>query len=197
MTEHTQEQDCPNGARGRSATASGPFIEVQRFRQAWGWALMLTSTLWPAGCSAHAMLQQLALDIPFGNQTDSAALLVSASTALLFLGTLWLFERCELRVRVDSRGVRYQFFPFHLRVKQLDFAAIESVEAKTYSPLLEYGGWGIRWGANGKAYNVNGDRGVLFRTKDGTAMLIGSQRSQALAEAIHAMMRRSAPGGEN
>jgi TATA-box binding protein (TBP) (component of TFIID and TFIIIB) len=50
--------------------------------------------------------------------------------------------------------------------------------------LLEYGGWGIKYGRKGKAYNVSGNRGVQLVFKDGKQLLIGSQRAEELAEAI-------------
>jgi hypothetical protein len=40
---------------------------------------------------------------------------------------------------------------------------------------MEYGGWGIKYGKMGKAYNVSGNRGVQLEFTDGKRLLIGSQ----------------------
>ena len=50
----------------------------------------------------------------------------------------------------------------------------------TYSPLAEYGGWGIKWGRSGLALNARGDRGVRLTLTDGRRVLVGSQRPEEL-----------------
>ncbi len=55
---------------------------------------------------------------------------------------------------------------------------------REYSPLAEFGGWGIRFGTEGRAFNLRGNRGVQLELKSGRKVLIGSQRAEELAEAI-------------
>jgi hypothetical protein len=57
-------------------------------------------------------------------------------------------------------------------------------EVRTYSPLREYGGWGIRGPRKRRAYNVSGDEGVQLVLVDGCVVLIGSQRANELADPI-------------
>ena len=64
------------------------------------------------------------------------------------------------------------------------FDEIENVEAITYSPIKDYGGWGIRYRYKAKAYNVRGNKGVKVNLKNGRHILIGSQNHNALANAI-------------
>jgi hypothetical protein len=56
---------------------------------------------------------------------------------------------------------------------------------RAYSPINEYGGWGIRTGARGKAFNMRGNEGVQLVLRSGQRVLIGSQRPEELAAAIH------------
>lgn len=56
---------------------------------------------------------------------------------------------------------------------------------RTYRPISEYGGWGIRFGRSGRAFNMSGNRGVQLVLKSGRRVLIGSQRPEELAAAIH------------
>ncbi len=70
---------------------------------------------------------------------------------------------------------------------------IERIEVVTYRPLADYGGWGIRTGRDGeRVLNARGNRGVRLELTDGTRLLIGSQRPEALALAIDGSLR---PGG--
>ena len=62
--------------------------------------------------------------------------------------------------------------------------------ARTYRPIWEYGGWGIRCSfGKGKAYNVSGNKGVQLVFKSGKRLLIGSQRADELEEALSKLER--------
>jgi hypothetical protein len=65
-------------------------------------------------------------------------------------------------------------------------AEIVSWDARTYRPILEYGGWGIRYSPFGKgwAYNISGNQGVQLELMNGKRILIGSQRAEELARTI-------------
>jgi hypothetical protein len=88
----------------------------------------------------------------------------------------------ELRVTVQDAGVRIRMLPFANRT--IAPAQIARWEARTYRPIREYGGWGVRFGPRGRAYNVSGTRGVELTLANGKRVLIGSQRSDDLAAAI-------------
>ncbi len=92
----------------------------------------------------------------------------------------------KLVTEVDSARLRVRFFPFVRR--DIPLEDIIHWEARTYSPILEYGGWGIRTGlfrrGGGGALNARGNRGVQLRFADGKDLLVGSQRPEELAAAI-------------
>jgi hypothetical protein len=94
--------------------------------------------------------------------------------ALCFIGKL------VVEVREEYLYLRYT--PFLTRQIPLD--TIQRWEARTYSPIWEFGGWGIRGGFGKRAYSVSGNQGVELELFDGQRVMIGSQRAPALAEAI-------------
>jgi hypothetical protein len=67
---------------------------------------------------------------------------------------------------------------------------IQRYEIRKYSPLLDYGGWGIKkrfkWG---RAYNVSGNIGLQLYLKTGKKVLFGTLRSQAIIYAMDEMMK--------
>ena len=67
----------------------------------------------------------------------------------------------------------------------------KSCEPRVYRPVLEYGGWGVRYTPFGRgwAYNVSGNRGVQLVMSSGRRALVGSQRPDDLAGAINAARR--------
>lgn len=111
---------------------------------------------------------------------------------LTFLGVFWfvllvcaMVLALKLVTEVDERGVRIRLTP--LASRRIAPEAIEAAYVRTYRPLLEYGGWGVRWGWSGRAYNASGNRGVQLVLKDGTRLLIGSQQPEELLEAVRAI----------
>jgi len=46
------------------------------------------------------------------------------------------------------------------------------------------GGYGVRLGFRGWAFNVSGDEGVLVETTDGSRLMIGSRHPKELEAAI-------------
>lgn len=99
----------------------------------------------------------------------------------LFFG-LW-FRRMRLITQVDDHSINLRYLGL-LKTRTVPISAIRNARARTYRPILEYGGWGIRFGARGWAYNVSGTQGVQLELEDARPLLIGSQRAEELAEAI-------------
>ncbi|MCK4412249.1 MAG: hypothetical protein KAY32_01765 [Candidatus Eisenbacteria sp.] len=169
---------------GASSQIPVTFREVQRFRQPWLWALVLTT---PA-ILLYAIVQQLVFGRPFGNNPSSDELLI-AMGILLGAGLPLLFLSARLVTEVRAEGLHLRFHPFHRAGRRIAPEEIVSCEARSYSAIREYGGWGIRSGLHGKAYNVHGDQGVQLILRDGTRLLVGSQRAEELAAQINALRR--------
>jgi hypothetical protein len=175
------------------------FHEEQRFRQRWIWLL-----LWPcAGIAlagavivAYGMVQQLVYDRPWGDRPMSDAALMWIGSLLVVIclvtavGVPWVIHALRLVTEVAPDGVFVRFIP--LTKRRIGFEQIVSCEARTYRPILEYGGWGVRFWLSGTAYNVSGNQGVQLRLASGRRLLIGSQRAEELARAIQAHMPKGA-----
>jgi len=151
------------------------FEEEQSFGAAW-WGLMLgISILVVASFTGIAVLEP----------EMASGLIVSSILAFVVIGGVTLLlTMTRLTVRVDSENMHVSYFPFFK--KDIPLTEIAHWEARTYRPLVEYGGWGIRssWGGKNSAYNLKGNRGVQLEFASGKRLLIGSQRAKELAEAI-------------
>jgi hypothetical protein len=58
------------------------------------------------------------------------------------------------------------------------------MEVITYRPIIDYGGWGVRFGRKGMAYNVSGNIGLLISRKNGKTILIGTQKPDEMKEKL-------------
>lgn len=169
------------------------FREVQRFKQRWLWVLIIVWAVGQIGLFGWGMVQQLVFGKPWGDRPMSdTALAVTGTLVILFvIGITALLAACKLITEVRSDGLYIRFVPPHLSFRRIPLEDLESFAALTYRPMREYGGWGIKGGRGGKAYNVSGDRGVRLNYATGRHMLIGSQRAEELAQAIGKVLGRT------
>jgi hypothetical protein len=160
------------------------FKEEQKFNQAWIWVLLIAMS----GVWIWQLVQQVFMGIPFGN--NPAPDFVVILLGLFPLGVVFLFRFLTLETLVDSEGIHYRFRPFQKKFKLIKPEDIINYEVKKYNPLMEYGGWGIRFGAaGGTAYNVRGSQGVLFELKGRKKFLLGTQEPVSIKYALEKLMK--------
>lgn len=171
------------------------FVEQQRFRQWWLLVIVLAVVAVTAIPIGSGIVQQLVTGRPWGDKPlpDGPLVAVGVFAVGLPLGVAWLLLAAKLTTTVDGASLQVGLWPLHRRPKEIELSRVTTVEACTYRPLRDYGGWGIRKGRSGWAYNVSGDRGVRLTYTDGETLLIGSQRADELAKAIEAARVSSRP----
>lgn len=161
------------------------FKEVQRFNQRWLWFAIIAGDIisW-----AVIFISIILPDLRHGQLSYNSQL--AAFCLLLGSGAFFaFFILCNLETKVTQDGLYIKFFPFQLSYVKIPLENVSSVQAVTYSPLRDYGGWGIRIARNGKAYNPTGNRGVRIEYSDGKHIMIGSQKPEELANAIESVCR--------
>ena len=152
------------------------FEENQRFTQWWIWAI----TVGAASVSIYANIQTIELGGSLLNWTNFSLII-----PILIIPTLFYF--LLLKTRVEEKGIYVRFIPFHWKEIFFAWEQLESCRVRTYSPIGEYGGWGIKYGLGGagKVYNVRGNQGLQLVFKDGSRLLIGTQKPQELQEILN------------
>ncbi|MFY0606196.1 MAG: hypothetical protein JXR10_05745 [Cyclobacteriaceae bacterium] len=163
------------------------FEEEQMFRYTWSYWLLVACTAPIVIGACVGIYQQIILDSPFGDNpmSDGTLIIVSVLTCSLLLSILCLFHFMKLKVTIDQSNIHYSFFPFINCTKTIHFQDIESAEVITYNPIWDYGGWGYRWHpTNGRAINVKGERGLKIIFKNGKKLLLGTQKTYDLRQAV-------------
>jgi hypothetical protein len=161
------------------------YREVQHIRQIWIWLpiVFLAGLLW------YGFILQILMRIPFG--TRPAPDIVLLIFWLVFgIGFPLLLPFTKLIVEVRKDGIYIQFFPFHWSSRKIDFKEITSYEIRTYRPIRDYGGWGIRKGRQGTAYTMSGKEGVQLALRNGKRFLVGSQQSEEFFRAIQSQVNK-------
>lgn len=155
-----------------------PYNEVQRFTQWWVWAILIVVFLMTV-----IPITTLITENGFDKSFSWALIFPTAITGLVVL----LFYFLNLKTTIDRQGIQYQFFP--LPRKTIFWHDISQCYVRTYSPLKEYGGWGIRFGLNGKAYNIKGNKGIQLVLKSGKKILIGTQNETEAERVIQSFFK--------
>jgi hypothetical protein len=157
------------------------FTEIQKFNKWWHYliaglpALLIIFT---------ACLVQFDLVLSKdGPTTPELFISLILATALSFIWFLIL----KLKTEINSDGIYVSFFgiPFCKRI--IKWEEIESISVIPYSPLSDYGGWGVRYGMVGKGwcYNVSGKFGIKIKYKNGKPFLIGTQQPDETEKIIN------------
>jgi hypothetical protein len=148
-----------------------PFEEIQPMPR--GWTLL---TVVPG-----LLLVVAALGASSTGEPVPLIALVVAAAATLLTG-LWL-RKLALVTVVDDRAITLRYRGL-LKTRTIPISTVRDARPRTYRPILDYGGWGIKLGPKGWVYSVNGKEGVQLVLAKGRPLLIGSKRPDELAEAI-------------
>jgi len=160
------------------------FREAQRPRHWYFWVFLVFLIL----LTWAMAIFQLLLGVPVGNNPASDLEMVVIFILAGIAFPIFLLMT-ELAVEVRAEGLYVRFRPFHLRFVQIRLDDVVDVRIVDFSPFADFGGWGIRYGNNAKAYTINGNRGVRLSYIDGHDLIIGSVRPQELESAIRSIWR--------
>lgn len=167
------------------------FKESQRFLTAvkWVWIIMLTL----CGLFLFAVVKQVILDQPLGQKPMRNVGLIL--TTLITILVTWILWFLRLDTVITDRYIKVRFFPFHWKYKVFPWDKISKCYLRTYQPVKEFGGWGIRRGIGkaGKAWNVSGNKGMQIEFHSGKKIIIGTKKLEQL-ESVLTDMGKLTPG---
>jgi hypothetical protein len=165
------------------------FSEEQRFDQLWLKIPIYVLAFGNVALFVYGMVRQLIIGQPWGDSpmSDTALVIVSCLTIAIWTGVILLFEKSKLITNIYEKEIRLRFPPFFSKEKIYSTEAIKKMEVRKYNPIWEFGGWGVRHGLKGKAYNVKGNIGLQLYFKDGKRLLIGTQKQEQVNWAIRKM----------
>ena len=164
------------------------FHEEQSLRQ----KRLLVLTAIPPVTMTLLAIWQVGLGHRWGSQPISNANMVGWSVFLwlIYLRLITIKLVTDLRpneLSIAMRGLWRSFL--------VPLSGVKSVHVVTFSPLLDWGGYGIRKNKRGRAFTASGNRGVELELTSGGVLLIGSQRPDDLARSLQSAI--SSPASWN
>lgn len=158
------------------------FREDRRVRSGMLWLIVLVLSSLTLGTMAWMVMH--------GTRT-----LWMALPAALWLGGIALLALITFQVEVSDRGLFLRMWPLHRRVHKIDLDRVKEVRAIRFRPVFDYGGYGIRFKRQGKAYILEGNEGVRVDYDNGYHLLIETRHPRELAHAIELYIAHAAPDG--
>jgi hypothetical protein len=157
------------------------FVEIQVFRQKWVEGLLLFATLFVFACYF--------IDVFINGHASREATIGLFITIGAFTAFTFFLKRIKLITQITSEGIQVRFAPLQMRFHLYRWADIEQIFIRTYNPLLEYGGWGLKFGPSGSAYNVSGNVGLQLVLRGNHRVLIGTEKPELLMEVLQRLGR--------
>ncbi|HOK09111.1 MAG TPA: DUF6141 family protein [Candidatus Hydrogenedens sp.] len=161
------------------------YKEVQKFTQWWLWLIIGGAVLFQIVVIGNAIVTQLIFGQPWGDKPMSDVGLIFfvlwVTFVFSFVIALFLVLRLETCVYLDGIYIRY--FPFHYKYRKISWDKLDEIVGKKYHPVIEYGGWGIRWNFRSWAYTVSGNTCVELR-KGKYKIVIGTKKLDEILPAL-------------
>lgn len=156
------------------------FSEIQRFRQKWIWVLLIVVAIIGVAPLVVNIVMQVCLKTPLGKKPSDIGeysiitLIYMAILAVVF----GLVASCKLETFINKEGITARFYPIQRSFKLYKWEDITKCYVRQYSPIKEYGGWGVRGLGKNTALNVSGNMGIQLELKDGNRILIGTNKPE-------------------
>jgi Family of unknown function (DUF6141) len=162
------------------------FNETQRFKIKWAWLAVIAIN----GLFIYAIVQQVILGKSFGTRPAPDFVLILVEIFLLLL--LLFIVSIKLKTVYTDEGIAYRFFPLQFKYKIIHWHELSDAYIREYNSLLEYGGWGIRYGSSKKGNAINTsascNKGLQLQFKNGKQLLIGTKNPVALQQVVDEIM---------
>lgn len=146
------------------------FEEVQNLREN-KWVYVLYAVLLLLPYSFFSLLKSGELD------------LFSAAFLLFLFIVLVAVSRASLRVKVYTEGIVYRFLGFKGEVL---VSAVLKAEVIKLRPIVQFGGYGVRWLGNQVLFATKGDYALALHLNSGKTLYLGTQKPEEMERAIQA-----------
>ncbi len=152
------------------------FTEKQRFNQWWLWLLLIVVN--------GLVLYNFYKYAITGNIENTAFSFLVGIPFFIPLLVSFLLLSFRLDTTINEEGIYVRFFPLQIKMKYYPWNEIANCFVREYSPIGEYGGWGMRGFGKNRALNISGNKGLQIEFTDQKRLLIGTNKPDELKSVI-------------
>jgi hypothetical protein len=111
---------------------------------------------------------------------------------LFVVGCMMIIPYGGQRTTITRQDISVRWGIFGLRVLRLNIPEIVEAKIHEFSPLKDFGGYGIRFNREMKAYYLSGTRGIKFTMTSDKKYLIGSDHPEQMQAVVSSLISASA-----
>ena len=111
---------------------------------------------------------------------------VLAASVQAFVGLILLQFYGGQRTRVDRQRLTIRYGLTGIRIFRCSISQITGIRIRTFAPIADFGGYGIRMARGVTAYYLAGRSGVQLELTGRRSVLIGSTHPERLAAVLEA-----------
>ena len=137
-------------------------------------SILWLAVLAPVVIVWYGFFSQIIRKKPWGQHPASDLVLIIL-VALFGVGLPWLFLKTCLILQIRPDGFYYRFVPFNLKFRKIPWFEVKNAEVITFSAIKDYGGYGIRYYRQGKAYIAKGKKGLKLQLASGREIVFSSK----------------------
>ena len=156
--------------------------ELTSYRDYSPWPTWAAAVLWG---SLLLSCLPLVLGVGDAGQTFRVAMVA----ALLGFGVVIRVLLGGVTVLVQETRVVVHLGTHPIIKKTIPYAEIDAIDSVRYSPLREFGGWGIRGGGRRQAWTARGDLAVVLTLTNGKQLYVGSDDPDGLERSLRDAMQ--------
>ncbi|MCX7879083.1 MAG: hypothetical protein N2517_00270 [Ignavibacteria bacterium] len=164
------------------------YYEVQKINKYLMWLIILFAGVAPIASFFFLFITFPPLTSEFWLDKDRFVFVLAGFFGILVsVFIIFLFLSIKLELRINSEGIHFRLFPFHKKFRKISFSEIKSFTVRTFHPILEYGGWGIRYSVrrNGVAYTISGRNGLQIELNSLKRLMIGIKQPKMVLEILN------------
>lgn len=159
------------------------FTEIQKFNKWWHYLLLLAPLT-----GILIMKFTILPEVENADKTTATNGFYTSSIAGVIV-VFWILI-IKLKTTINENGIMVNFYGIPFCKKEFIWSDITSIEVVEYSPIKEYGGWGVRMGPRGWCYNVSGKNGIKLIQTNGKPFLIGTQQKEEAEKIINLYFKK-------
>lgn len=127
----------------------------------------------------YGFYQQIIKGRPVGTRPAPDAILI---VLFVIFGLLfpYFMLKTALILQVRPDGFYFRYYPFHLRFHKVSWLDIKEAELITFSPVRDFGGYGIKYARGAKIYVAKGNKGLKITPLTGRQLIFSSDNPEML-----------------
>ena len=156
------------------------FTEIQKFNKWWMYILFALPLLLTG--IPYLLVQLNFIEPKNEDKSPSEIIFIIIFSLIIFVWGITIY----LKTTINENGISVHFFGIPFCKKQFLWSEIQSINVIDYSPLADYGGWGVRYSLtkNGWCYNISGKIGIKIIGINNKPFLIGTQQKEEAEKII-------------